>query len=144
MTGTPHEPRWRLGQAGAGVTGRQRLDYAVGISAESVGATGIHLQFVTIPPLAEAKAHKHDSHETAIHALAGISGCWFGDALEDHATARPGDVFYIPAGVPHLPYDPSTDETRVAPIARTDPNEQETVVLLPDLDALRPDPFARG
>jgi len=35
--------------------------------------------------------------------------------------------------VPHLPGNPSTTEPCVAVIARTDPNEQESVVLLPDL-----------
>lgn len=144
MTGTSDRPRCRLVQAGAAFTGKQGLDYAVGISAESVGAAGIHLQLVTIPPLAKAKAHKHAAHETAIYALTGVSGCWFGDALEDHATVRPGDFFYIPAGVPHLPYNPSADTPCTALIARTDPNEQESVVLLPDLDAVRPDPFDKG
>jgi uncharacterized RmlC-like cupin family protein len=36
--------------------------------------------------------------------------------------------------VPHLPYNPSTTENFVAVIARTDPNEQESVVVLPELD----------
>jgi uncharacterized RmlC-like cupin family protein len=51
----------------------------------------------------------------------------------------PGAFFYIPADVPHLPYNPSTTEEVVAIIARTDPNEQESVVLLPELetDAVR-------
>jgi uncharacterized RmlC-like cupin family protein len=36
--------------------------------------------------------------------------------------------------MPHLPYNPSQTENCVAIIARTDPNEQESVVLLPHLD----------
>lgn len=39
------------------------------------------------------------------------------------------------AGAPHLPVNTGTTELR-AVIARTDPNEQESVVLLPDLDAV--------
>jgi uncharacterized RmlC-like cupin family protein len=128
----------RLVQASESFQGKQGLTYAVGISAESVGARGIHMQLVTIPPLARAKAHKHEGHETAIYALSGVSGCWFGEGLEQHATVRPGDFFYIPAGVPHQPYNPSADEACVAVIARTDPNEQESVVLLPELDAVHP------
>ncbi len=131
-------PACRLVRAGASFTGKQGLDYAVGISAESVGARGIHLQLVTIPPGARARAHLHAGHETAIYALSGTSGCWYGARLEHHATVRPGDFFYIPAGVPHLPYNPSPTEPCTAVIARTDPNEQESVVLRPDLDALRP------
>ncbi|GEP08403.1 cupin domain-containing protein [Methylobacterium gnaphalii] len=142
MTSSPNHSSCRLVQAGAAFTGKQGLDYAVGISAESVGAKGIHLQLVTIPPLAKAKAHKHEAHETAIYALSGVSGCWYGDALEEHAMVQPGNFFYIPAGVPHLPYNPSADAPCIAVIARTDPNEQESVVLMPELDAIRPDPFS--
>ena len=142
MADTASPPTCRLVRAGDPFTGKQGLTYAVGISAESVGATGLHLQLVTIPPLARAKAHQHEAHETAIYALTGTSGCWYGDGLEEHATVRPGDFFYIPAGVPHLPYNPSADEPCVAVIARTDPNEQESVVLLPELDVVHPDSSA--
>jgi uncharacterized RmlC-like cupin family protein len=38
--------------------------------------------------------------------------------------------------VPHLPYNASSTEPCVAVISRTDPNEQESVVLLPELDAI--------
>ncbi|GJE25586.1 cupin domain-containing protein [Methylobacterium organophilum] len=136
------KPTCRLVQAGASFTGKQGLDYAVGISAESVGAKGLHLQLVTIPPLAKAKAHRHEAHETAIYALSGVSGCWYGEGLEEHAVVRPGDFFYIPAGVPHLPYNPSAEAPCIAVIARTDPNEQESVVLMPELDGVHADVFA--
>jgi uncharacterized RmlC-like cupin family protein len=126
----------RLVQAGTPFIGKQNLVYAVGISAESVGAQGIHMQLVTIPPGARAKAHKHATHETAIYALQGASGVWHGARLEQHTIVEPGDFFYIPADVPHLPYNPSATETVVAVIARTDPREQESVVLLPDLDLI--------
>ena len=47
-----------------------------------------------------------------------------------------GDFIYIPAGVPHLPYNASETEPATAVLARTDPNEQESVVLRPDLDEI--------
>jgi uncharacterized RmlC-like cupin family protein len=128
----------RLLQAGESFTGKQGLQYAVGISAESVGAQGIHMQIVTIPPGGRARAHKHATHETAICALTGESGVWHGERLEHHTIVRPGDFFYIPADVPHLPYNPSATETVTAVIARTDPNEQESVVLLPELESIHP------
>ena len=65
------------------------------------------------------------------------------ERLMDWKPVTAGDFFYIPAGVPHLPYNPSADEACIAVIARTDPNEQESVVLLPELDALHPGPAAR-
>jgi uncharacterized RmlC-like cupin family protein len=118
--------------------GKQTFLYAPGISAESVGAQGIHLQIVTIAPGQRAKAHKHEGHETAIYILSGESGVFYGERLEEHLNARAGNFIYIPAGMPHLPYNLSATENCVAMIARTDPNEQESVVLLPELDSLRP------
>ena len=121
---------------GKSFTGKQGLSYAVGISAESVGARAIHMQLLTIPPGGRAKAHKHRTHETAIYALQGDSHVWHGDQLQFHSIVRAGDFFYIPADVPHLPYNPSETETVTAVIARTDPNEQESVELLPELERI--------
>ncbi len=126
-------------RAGQPFIGKQGLEYAVGISAESAGAEAIHMQLLTIPPGGRAKAHKHTTHETAIYALQGTSHVWHGERLEHHSIVKPGDFFYIPADVPHLPYNPSATETVTAIIARTDPNEQESVVLLPELEAVHPE-----
>jgi uncharacterized RmlC-like cupin family protein len=93
-------------------------------------------RLLSIPPGGRAKAHKHASHETAIYMLSGVGGMWYGDQLEQHILLGPTDFLYIPADMPHLPYNPSATENAIAIIARTDPNEQESVVLLPHLDAL--------
>jgi uncharacterized RmlC-like cupin family protein len=42
---------------------------------------------------------------------------------------KAGEYLYIPAGVPHLPYNPSSNEPCTAILARTDPNEQESIIL---------------
>jgi len=138
MSATTTPATCRLLQAGEAFTGKQGLRYNVGISAESVGSKALHMQLVTIPPGGRARAHKHATHETAIYALTGESGVWHGERLEHHTIVRPGDFFYIPANVPHLPYNPSATETVTAIIARTDPNEQESVVLLPELESIHP------
>jgi uncharacterized RmlC-like cupin family protein len=129
-------PTCRLLKAGEPYIGKQGLEYAVGISAETVGAQAIHMQLVTIQPGGRARAHKHAKHETAIYALTGTSCMWYGERLQYHAVIEPGNFLYIPAGMPHLPYNPNDTEPVVAVIARTDPNEQESVVLLPELDAI--------
>ena len=138
MDMTNLEPTCRVVGAGARFTGKQALAYTPGISAKSVGARGIHLQIVTIPPGGRAKAHRHEAHETAIHVLSGESGMWYGARLGQHLMVRAGEFLYIPAGMPHLPYNPSAAEDCVAVIARTDPNEQESVVLMPELDGIYP------
>ena len=131
-------PTCRVVRAGAEFIGKQQLAYRPGVSAETVGSQGLHLQLVTLAPGARAKAHKHQSHETAIYILSGVSNMWFGERLEEHAVCQAGDFVYIPANVPHLPYNPSAAEPCIAVISRTDPNEQESVVLLPELDAIHP------
>jgi uncharacterized RmlC-like cupin family protein len=118
--------------------GKQGLDYFRGISAESAGASGICMHMVTIPPGARANAHLHQDHETAIYVLSGEATMWFGEGLREQVTVKAGDYLYIPAGVPHLPANLSQTEPCIGILARNDPNEQESVVLRPDLDRLIP------
>ena len=68
----------------------------------------------------------HDAHETAIYVLSGVSEMWYGDRLQHHMRVKAGNMLYIPAGEPHLPFNPGPEPV-VAVIARTDSNEQESV-----------------
>jgi uncharacterized RmlC-like cupin family protein len=111
--------------------GKQGLRYSGGISAESVGATGLCMHRLTIPPGGRARPHLHEKHETAIYVLSGEAEMLLGDGLRERVVVRAGEFLYIPAGVPHLPFN-SSSEPCVAVLARTDPNEQESVVLLPE------------
>ncbi len=138
MSVTIDRPTCACLRAGEPFTGRQGFTYAPAISAETAGARAIHMQLLTMPPGARAKAHKHESHETAIYLLSGESGTWYGERLEHHMVSRAGDFVYIPANTPHLPYNRSPTEPAVALVARTDPNEQESVVMLPELDGIHP------
>jgi uncharacterized RmlC-like cupin family protein len=131
-------PTCRIIRPGQTYDGKQGLSYFEGISTEAVGSTGICMHLLTIPPGGRARAHLHESHETAIYVLSGEAHTWYGDRLEHHAIVRAGEMFYIPAGVPHLPANLS-DQPCSAVIARTDPKEQESVVLLPELDGLVPE-----
>jgi len=126
----------RVLRASAPFIGKQGFSYAPAISAQSVGACAIHMQMLTIPPGGRAKAHRHQAHETAIYVLSGESAMYYGERLESRLVASAGDFVYIPANMPHLPYNLSASEPCIALISRTDPNEQESVVLMPELDAL--------
>jgi uncharacterized RmlC-like cupin family protein len=110
-----------------GYRGKQGLDYVAGISAQTADSTGICMHTVVIPPGARAKAHSH-THETAIYVLEGEAGMWYGDGLREHVTVKAGQFLYIPAGMPHLAYNPSDRTVVRGVLARTDPNDQETVV----------------
>ena len=72
-------------------TGKQGLTFRPGISAESVGAKGIYLELLTIPPGGRAKPHKHESHETAIYLISGEATTYYGERLEGRVEARAGD-----------------------------------------------------
>jgi len=116
-------------RGGTAFHGKQGLDYFSGVSAETAGATGICMHLLVIPPGAVAKAHYHEAHETAIFQLEGSTSFRHGMNLEFTETVNAGDYVYIPPGMPHQPFNP-TDRIARAIIARTDPNEQESVVLI--------------
>ncbi len=125
-------------RAGEPFVGKQGFTYAPAISAETANTSAIHMQLLTVPPGARAHAHKHEAHETTIYVLSGEVGMYYGERLERHMVSRPGEFVYIPANMPHLPYNMSKTEPATAVVARTDPNEQESVVLLPELEAIHP------
>ncbi len=117
--------------------GKQGFSYFEGVSKESMGAERLCMHLLTVPPGGRARAHKHATHETAIYVLSGHAVMFWGERLEHRMEAGPGDMVYIPADMPHLPVNPGSEPV-TAVIARTDPHEQESVVLLPNLDGLVP------
>jgi uncharacterized RmlC-like cupin family protein len=135
------EAACRVMRAAETYDGKQGLTYLRGIAAETVGAKGICMHLLTIPPGGRAKAHLHESHETAIYVLDGEAVTLYGDRLQHHVLSRAGDLVYIPAGLPHLPVNLSGKPTS-AVITRTDPNEQESVMLLPELEAVAEEKIA--
>ena len=131
------KPTCRIVRPDSTYDGKQGFRYFAGIAVETVGAQALCMHVLNIPPGGRAKAHLHRSHETAVYLVSGEANVWFGDRLEQHAVQKAGEMMYIPAGVPHLPANLG-DVPCLALIARTDPNEQESVELLPELDHLVP------
>jgi uncharacterized RmlC-like cupin family protein len=132
------QPEVSVTRSGDLVRSKQGLQNIDGVSAEASGSQGLWMGMIRIPPGARAHPHLHDDHETAIYVLDGEGEMWFGDELQEHITFGPGDFIYIPAGVPHAPANPSTMHFIVGIAARTDPNEQESVVLRPELERFLP------
>lgn len=130
--------------SGRSVETKQGLAYVCGVSAESVGADALCMHMLKIPPGGRGKAHTHARHETALYILSGESGVWYGDGLKEDAVARAGDFIYIPAGVPHKPVNTSDSEPCVAIVARTDPSEQESAILMPAPDGSGEEPSANN
>jgi uncharacterized RmlC-like cupin family protein len=113
---------------------KQGFPYHSGISARTAGARAICMHLLTIPPGAKEKAHLHKDHETAIYVISGRAEMCYGTDLGERLAVKAGDFLYIPPNVPHLPFNPSDTEPCTVVIARTDPDEQESVELLPEVD----------
>jgi uncharacterized RmlC-like cupin family protein len=118
--------------------GKQGPAYFAGISAQNTGAQHLCLHVLVLPPGGRAVPHLHENHESAIYLIEGEAEVWWGEGLAEHGTMDAGDFMYIPPGVPHLPVNRSTTREARAVVARTDPNEQESVVLLPHLEPSPP------
>ena len=123
-------------KAGSGTEGVTGLEYFAGISRGNAGSSKICMQIVVFPPGVRARAHLHEGSETALYCISGRVGMWHGDGLAEYLETGPGDFLFVPAGVPHLPFNISDSEPAEAIVARSDPNEQESVVPLPELDDL--------
>lgn len=132
-------PTCRVIRSADRYVGKQGPEYTGGVSADNVGSQGIWMGLITIPPGGRTKAHFHEAHETALYMLAGVVDMWYGKRLEQYEECRAGDYIYIPAGVPHVAANRSTTEPALVVGARTDPNEQESVVLTPELEAFLPE-----
>jgi uncharacterized RmlC-like cupin family protein len=115
--------------------GKQGLDYTPGVSAETVGSRALWLGSVTLPPAGgRTKAHIHEQHESAFYMISGEEvEVYTGEQLEHRDVAHAGDYLYFPAGVPHVVVNRS-EAPAVFVGARTDPDEQESVVMRPELD----------
>ena len=117
---------------------RQRLPYFVGISGQTVGAQGLSMHLVVIPPGGRAEPHIHVCYETGIYVLEGRVLTRWGAALENEIVSEAGEFLFIPPGVPHEAINLSASEAARAIVARNDPAEQDRVEPYTVAPAARP------
>jgi uncharacterized RmlC-like cupin family protein len=106
----------------------QRLPYFIGVSGSTVGATGLSMHLVVIPPGARAEPHIHLGYETGIYVIQGRVETRYGEGLAQSIVSEPGDFLFVPPGVPHEAINLSATEPARAIVARNDPAEQDKVV----------------
>ena len=121
-------PDVRAVRAEREVLTRQRLPYFVGISGETVGARGLSMHLVVIPPGAQADPHSHRGYETAIYVLEGKVETRYGACLESRFVSEAGDFLFIPPGISHEAINVNATEPARAIVSRNDPAEQDNVV----------------
>lgn len=110
---------------------KQGVPIFPGISGKTAGSKGISMLKVVIPPGAAAEPHIHEGYESAIYVIQGRVETRYGEGLKKRVENVAGDFIYIPADVPHQPVNLSQTEPAIAIVARTDANEQESVVPYP-------------
>jgi uncharacterized RmlC-like cupin family protein len=115
---------------------RQRLPYFVGISSNTAGSRQLSMNLVVIPPGGCAEPHLHRGYETAIYMLQGRVETRYGPGLSRTIINEAGDFMFIPADVPHQPFNLSSTEPALAIVARSDANEQESVEPYPPSGAV--------
>jgi uncharacterized RmlC-like cupin family protein len=109
------------------VATKQRLPYFLGISGQTVGATGLSMHLVVIPPGARAEPHLHVGYETGIYVLEGAVCTRWGPNLEHEVVSQAGEFLFVPPGVPHEAINLSATEAARAVVARNHPAEQDLV-----------------
>lgn len=105
----------------------QRLPYFIGVSGSTVGATGLSMHLVVIPPGARAEPHIHLGYETGIYVIQGRVETRYGEGLTQSIVSEAGDFLFVPPGVPHEAINLSATEPARAIVARNDPAEQDKV-----------------
>jgi uncharacterized RmlC-like cupin family protein len=109
---------------------KQQLPNFEGISANTAGSKHLCMHLVVIPPGGKAVAHYHDGYETVIYIIQGKAETKYGENLEHATINEAGDFLFIPPNLPHQPVNLSDTEQVIAVVARNDPNEQESVVVV--------------
>jgi uncharacterized RmlC-like cupin family protein len=115
-------------RTGVGIDARQKIPYFVGVSEDTVGARGLSMQLVVIPPGGSAIPHIHQGYETAIYVLSGHVETRYGPGLRESVVSGPGEFLYIAADFPHQAKNVSATEPALGVVARNDANEQERVL----------------
>ena len=124
---------------------QQGLTLTTGVSRETVGSNALCMRLMMLPPGTRGTPHSHKGHESAIWVAMGEAEIWHGPGLCGRTVVHAGDFLYIPPGTPHLPVNRSETKMMVAVMARTDPSERESVVMVdlpPHLDGLFAVPVA--
>ena len=126
--------RVRVIAPGQTYVGKQGFTYGAGASAETVGAEKICMNILPMPDGARAKAHYHKGIETIAYLLAGECAVYYGDSLERRVPVCAGDQVFIPADVPHAPFNESGAPCTWI-VVHSSSSDQDGIVLLPELDA---------
>jgi uncharacterized RmlC-like cupin family protein len=124
----------RVVRPGQTYVGKQGFAYGAGVSAETAGAQHLCMNVLPMPAGARAKVHYHRGIETISYLLEGECAVYHGAQVEHRAMVHARDQVYLPADVPHAPCNES-DAPCVWLVVHSSGSDQDSIVLLPELDA---------
>lgn len=126
---------WHLSPVGKAVMeiGPQGQRLLPSVNTALSGSTQLSIGTVLMPPGGISRAHVHNRYELVVVVVEGLAATLLGPDLEP-AIQGPGDFLLIPAGVPHVAVNLSRDHRVVAIETRADPDFNNDVELVPDLD----------
>lgn len=104
-----------------GSNGESWGDYqhVLGISAQTVGATGLSMDVQTIPPGAKSPVHMHAGFEVGLYILSGSIVHRFGPGMSQSVESGAGEFIFVQPDEPHQSLNPSQSEPVVLIVART-------------------------
>jgi len=113
--------------------GKQGFTYGAGASLETVGAQHVCMNVLPVPPGVHAKTHYHEGIETIAYMLEGSCDVFYGDGLEKHVSVQTGEQVFVPADMPHAPFNRSGAPCTWI-VVHSSGSDQDGIVLLPELD----------
>ena len=105
------------------------IHYKQGMSAKNAGTKKLSANIATIPPGGVAYAHIHVDFEVILYIIEGKVRHKFGPGLKQVVENAAGDFIYIKPGVPHEVVNMSDTERVVAFVARSSPDEWDSIVV---------------
>jgi uncharacterized RmlC-like cupin family protein len=108
---------------------------AAAITHARAGASKLWAGTVVVEPAARTGAHHHGELETVLYIVRGRARFRWGEKLEYHADAGPGDFIFVPPFVPHQEMNASPDMPVEAVVVRSG---QEPIVVNLNIESPEP------
>jgi uncharacterized RmlC-like cupin family protein len=125
----------RVVKPGEAFVGKQGVAYPLRVTRETAGTRNVSVAVLPMPPGARAKVHYHEGIETIATLVAGKCSVYYGGRLEHRAAMHAGESMYLPPDVPHAPFNESGAPCTWV-VTHSAGDDQEGIVMLPELDAL--------